>query len=195
MAKNYWLGIPCESENIEKILGEILRVKSCTVYPRPWERMGIEVNKNISLDILFRKITKVVKELKAIAKKSGEVWLATDEDREGEAISGLFVKSWFDPTQQSELFSTRVPSPQSRISTDSPHSKYDLVKPSRLDAFLKDRGIWIVAGIVRRWAWRITWVLACKRLMFVLSRWKRKGNQCFYPTSSFKIEAFFTAKM
>ena len=30
---------------------------------------------------------KVVKELKGLAKKSGEVWLATDEDREGEAIS------------------------------------------------------------------------------------------------------------
>ena len=30
---------------------------------------------------------KVVKELKSIAKKSGEVWLASDEDREGESIS------------------------------------------------------------------------------------------------------------
>src|SRR5690606_3796908 len=30
---------------------------------------------------------KVVRELKQLAKKSEEVWLATDEDREGEAIS------------------------------------------------------------------------------------------------------------
>src|SRR5690606_34169950 len=30
---------------------------------------------------------KVVKELRSLAKKAGEVWLATDEDREGEAIS------------------------------------------------------------------------------------------------------------
>src|SRR5690606_33820116 len=30
---------------------------------------------------------KVVKELRSLAKKSEEVWLATDEDREGEAIS------------------------------------------------------------------------------------------------------------
>ena len=30
---------------------------------------------------------KVVNELKSLAKKSDEVWLATDEDREGEAIS------------------------------------------------------------------------------------------------------------
>jgi DNA topoisomerase I len=30
--------------------------------------------------------TKVVSELKALAKKSDKVWIATDEDREGEAI-------------------------------------------------------------------------------------------------------------
>jgi DNA topoisomerase-1 len=29
----------------------------------------------------------VVKELRSIAKKSDEVWLASDEDREGESIS------------------------------------------------------------------------------------------------------------
>lgn len=30
--------------------------------------------------------TKVVSELKALAKKADKVWIATDEDREGEAI-------------------------------------------------------------------------------------------------------------
>ena len=50
--------------------------------------MGIDVNNNYKPRyIVPEEKQKVVKELKSLAKKSGEVWLATDEDREGEAIS------------------------------------------------------------------------------------------------------------
>jgi DNA topoisomerase-1 len=50
--------------------------------------MGIDLNNKYKPRyIVPEDKAKVVKELKSIAKKSGEVWLATDEDREGEAIS------------------------------------------------------------------------------------------------------------
>ncbi len=50
--------------------------------------MGIDVKHNYKPRyIVPEDKQKVVKELKQLAKKSQEVWLATDEDREGEAIS------------------------------------------------------------------------------------------------------------
>ncbi len=50
--------------------------------------MGIDMEKNYKPTyIVPQEKEKVVKELKQFAKKSDEVWLATDEDREGEAIS------------------------------------------------------------------------------------------------------------
>ena len=50
--------------------------------------MGIDIKNNYKPRyIVPEEKEKVVKELKQLAKKSGEVWLATDEDREGEAIS------------------------------------------------------------------------------------------------------------
>lgn len=51
--------------------------------------MGIDM-KTIIISPVTRFLTKeekVVKELKQMAKKADEVWLASDEDREGESIS------------------------------------------------------------------------------------------------------------
>ncbi len=50
--------------------------------------MGIDIKNNFKPRyIVPEEKQKVVKELKQLAKKSDEVWLASDEDREGEAIS------------------------------------------------------------------------------------------------------------
>jgi len=91
MAKNLLIvESPAKAKTIEKILGEDFEVKSCYGHIRDLEKveMGIDVNNNYEPRyIVPEEKQKVVKELKSIAKKSGEVWLATDEDREGEAIS------------------------------------------------------------------------------------------------------------
>src|SRR5439155_14423015 len=72
------------------ILGEEFEVKSCYGHIRDLEKddMGIDINNNYKprYKVPADK-EKVVKELKGIAKKSSEVWLATDGEREGEAIS------------------------------------------------------------------------------------------------------------
>src|SRR6476660_2004489 len=81
---------PAKAKTIEKILGEEFQVKSCYGHIRDLEKdeMGIDVNNNYEPRyIVPEEKQKVVKELKSLAKKSDEVWLATDEDREGEAIS------------------------------------------------------------------------------------------------------------
>lgn len=81
---------PAKAKTIEKILGPDFEVKSCYGHIRDLVKddMGIDVNNNFEPTYKVPPDKeKVVKELKQIAKKSDEVWLATDEDREGEAIS------------------------------------------------------------------------------------------------------------
>jgi len=91
MAKNLLIvESPAKAKTIEKILGKDFEVKSCFGHIRDLEKgdMGIDVQNNFQPRyIVPEDKEKVVKELKQIAKKSDEVWLATDEDREGEAIS------------------------------------------------------------------------------------------------------------
>ncbi|HWJ30185.1 MAG TPA: toprim domain-containing protein, partial [Flavisolibacter sp.] len=81
---------PAKAKTIEKILGGDFEVKSCYGHIRDLEKddMGIDIKNNYKPRYIVPDEKKrVVTELKQLAKKSNEVWLATDEDREGEAIS------------------------------------------------------------------------------------------------------------
>jgi DNA topoisomerase I len=91
MAKNLLIvESPAKAKTIEKILGKDFEVKSCFGHIRDLEKadMGIDISNNFQPKyIVSPDKTKVVNDLKALAKKSEEVWLASDEDREGESIS------------------------------------------------------------------------------------------------------------
>lgn len=80
---------PAKAKTIEKILGKDFTVKSCYGHIRDLAKkdMGIDIQNNFEPHyIISEDKEKVVKELQRLAKDA-EVWLATDEDREGEAIS------------------------------------------------------------------------------------------------------------
>ena len=91
MAKNLLIvESPAKAKTIEAILGKDFEVKSCFGHIRDLEKndMGIDVNNSFTPKyIVPAEKERVVKELKALAKKADEVWLASDEDREGESIS------------------------------------------------------------------------------------------------------------
>src|SRR3954471_13454492 len=91
MAKNLLIvESPAKAKTIEKILGPDFEVKSCFGHIRDLEKedMGIDIKNHFKPRyIVSEDKQKVVSELRSVAKRSGEVWLATDEDREGEAIS------------------------------------------------------------------------------------------------------------
>lgn len=80
---------PAKAKTIEKILGKDYTVMSCFGHIRDLEKkeFGIDIKNNYKPQyIIPDDKKKVVTELKKAAKDA-EVWLATDEDREGEAIS------------------------------------------------------------------------------------------------------------
>ena len=91
MAKNLLIvESPAKAKTIEGILGKDFEVKSCYGHIRDLEKndMGIDINNNFTPKyIVPAEKEKVVRDLKSIAKKADEVWLASDEDREGESIS------------------------------------------------------------------------------------------------------------
>jgi DNA topoisomerase I len=91
MAKNLLIvESPAKAKTIEKILGKDFEVRSCYGHIRDLEKndMGVDIAHNFTPRyIVPDEKTKVVSELRSYAKKSKEVWLASDEDREGESIS------------------------------------------------------------------------------------------------------------
>ena len=93
---------PAKARTIAKFLGGDFTVKSSVGHIRdlPKKNMGVDVDKGFEPNYEISPDKKqVVAELKQLAKKAETVWLATDEDREGEAIAwhlcealGLSVK-------------------------------------------------------------------------------------------------------
>ncbi len=81
---------PTNAKTISKFLGKNFNVKSSFGHVRdlPKSKLGVDVEHNFEPHyIISRDKTKVAKELKEAAKKADAVLFATDEDREGEAIS------------------------------------------------------------------------------------------------------------
>jgi DNA topoisomerase-1 len=91
MAKNLVIvESPAKAKTIEKFLGKDFTVKSCFGHIRdlPKDNDAIDVDKGyLPKYVVPTDKKKVVNELKQLAKKAELVWLASDEDREGEAIS------------------------------------------------------------------------------------------------------------
>ncbi|MFM2267029.1 MAG: hypothetical protein RL757_470 [Bacteroidota bacterium] len=81
---------PAKAKTIEKILGSDFTVRSSMGHIRDLERKGlaIEIENDFHPNYVITEDKKrLVNELRQAVKTHQEVWLATDEDREGEAIS------------------------------------------------------------------------------------------------------------
>lgn len=81
---------PAKAKTIGKFLGKNYKVKASVGHVRdlPKSTLGIDIENNYKPKyITIRGKGPVVKELKDEAKKSDKIFLATDPDREGEAIS------------------------------------------------------------------------------------------------------------
>ncbi len=81
---------PAKAKTIGKFLGNRYKVVASVGHVRdlPKSKMGIDIDNNFNPQYInIRGKGDVIKELKKEAKKAGKVLLATDPDREGEAIS------------------------------------------------------------------------------------------------------------
>ena len=91
MAKNLVVvESPAKAKTIQKYLGRnyVVRASFGHVRDLPKSTMGVTINGDVEVKYLVPKDKKeVVKELAEQLKKAETLWLATDLDREGEAIA------------------------------------------------------------------------------------------------------------
>jgi DNA topoisomerase I len=202
MAKNLLIvESPAKAKTIEEILGKDFEVKSCYGHIRDLEKgdMGIDIKNNYKPRYIVPvDKEKVVKELKAIAKKSGEVWLATDEDREGEAISWhLCEVLGLDPATTKRIVFHEITKPAIQSAVTKPRTvDMNLVNAQQARRIL-DR---IVGFELSPVLWRKMSMknnLSAGRVQSVAVRIiaeREREINAFTAVSSFKIEALFTAK-
>jgi DNA topoisomerase-1 len=190
---------PAKAKTIEKILGNDFDVRSCYGHIRDLEKddMGIDLNNHYlpRYKVPEDKL-KVVSELKSLAKKSKEVWLASDEDREGESISWHLAEVLgLDPKETKRIVFHEITAPAIKKAVANPRKiNMDLVNAQqarrvldRLVGFELSPVLWkkvqpsLSAGRVQSVAVRL-----------IVDR-EREINH-FAPESSYKVEAFFAAK-
>ena len=192
---------PAKAKTIEKYLGEDFEVKSCYGHIRDLEKdkMGIDLKNNYQPKyIISADKEKIVKELKAYAKKAKHVWLATDEDREGEAISWhLCEVLGLDPKNTKRIVFHEITKPAIQKAVQQPRTlNMNLVDAQQARRIL-DRivGFEISPVLWRKMSMRNA--LSAGRVQSVAVRLiverEREINQ-FKTESAYKIEAFFTAK-
>ena len=192
---------PAKAKTIEKILGSDFEVKSCYGHIRDLEKddMGIDVNNQYQPRyIVPEDKERVVKELRQLAKKADEVWLASDEDREGESISWHLAEVLgLDPKTTKRIVFHEITAPAIKKAVAQPRLiNMNLVNAQqarrvldRLVGFELSPVLWRKIGMQRS--------LSAGRVQSVAVRLiverEREINH-FIPESSYKIEAIFAAK-
>ena len=201
MAKNLLIvESPAKAKTIEKILGKDFTVKSSYGHIRDLEKdeMGIDVNNNY---LPRYKVPddkqRVVSELKQLSKKHDEVWLATDEDREGEAISWhLCEVLGLNPAETKRIVFHEITKPAIRAAVNNPRTvDMNLVNAQQARRVV-DR---IVGFELSPVLWRKMSMgssLSAGRVQSVAVRLiaeREREINAFTSTSNFKIEAAFAA--
>jgi len=192
---------PAKAKTIEKILGKDFEVKSCYGHIRDLEKagMGIDIEKNYKPTYIVPvEKQKVVNDLKRLSKKSDEVWLATDEDREGEAISWhLCEVLGLDPKTTKRIVFHEITKPAIQSAVQNPRTvDMNLVNAQQARRVL-DRivGFELSPVLWRKISMRNN--LSAGRVQSVAVRLiaeREREINAFATQSNFKLEAWFTAK-
>ena len=201
MAKNLLIvESPAKAKTIEKILGKDFEVKSSFGHIRDLEKdeMGIDLqNKFQPRYIVPTDKAKVVSDLKKAAKDK-EVWLASDEDREGESISWHLAEVLgLNPHTTKRIVFHEITAPAIKKAVETPRNiDMNLVNAQqarrvldRIVGFELSPVLWRKIGMQRG--------LSAGRVQSVAVRLiverEREINQ-FIAESTYKIEAIFSAK-
>jgi DNA topoisomerase-1 len=201
MAKNLLIvESPAKAKTIEAILGKDFEVKSCFGHIRDLEKndMGIDIQNHFKPKyIVPADKERVVKELKSIAKNSREVWLASDEDREGESISWHLAEVLnLDPKTTKRIVFHEITKPAIEKAVQNPRLiNMDLVNAQqarrvvdRLVGFELSPVLWRKIGM--------SGGLSAGRVQSVavkLIAEKEREINAFKATGSFKIDAVLAA--
>jgi len=198
MAKNLVIvESPAKAKTIEKFLGKDFKVESSFghISDLPSKELGVDVEGDFDPKYEVSKDKKaVVKKLKDLAKKAEMVWLASDEDREGEAIAWHLAETLkLDKDKTKRIVFHEITKTAIQKAIENPRGiDYDLVDAQQARRVL-DR---IVGYELSPVLWRkVKGGLSAGRVQSVSVRLiveKERDIQGFTPVGSYRIDAEFS---
>ena len=198
MAKNLVIvESPAKAKTIEKFLGKDFKVESSFghISDLPSKELGVDVEGDFKPKYEVSKDkTAVVKKLKDLAKKAEMVWLASDEDREGEAIAWHLAETLqLDKNKTKRIVFHEITKSAILKAIENPRGiDYDLVDAQQARRVL-DR---IVGYELSPVLWRkVKGGLSAGRVQSVSVRLiveKEREIQEFTPVGSYRVDAEFS---
>ncbi|MBD3583324.1 type I DNA topoisomerase [Flavobacterium selenitireducens] len=198
MAKNLVIvESPAKAKTIEKFLGKDFQVESSYghIADLPSKEIGVDVEHGFKPKYEVSPDKKaLVKKLKDLSKNAETVWLASDEDREGEAISWHLAEELkLDKSKTKRIVFHEITKTAILKAIDNPRGiNYDLVDAQQARRVL-DR---LVGYELSPVLWRkVKGGLSAGRVQSVAVRLiveRERDIQNFKPVASFSIAAEFT---
>ncbi|GAA3557132.1 type I DNA topoisomerase [Snuella lapsa] len=198
MAKNLVIvESPAKAKTIEKFLGKEYTVESSFghISDLPSKELGVDVEGDFKPKYEVSKDKKaVVKKLKELAKKADMVWLASDEDREGEAIAWHLAEALkLNKDKTKRIVFHEITKTAIQRAIENPRGiDYDLVDAQQARRVL-DR---IVGYELSPVLWRkVKGGLSAGRVQSVSVRLiveRERDIQSFTPEASYRIDAEFS---
>ena len=188
---------PAKAKTIEKYLGPNYKVSSSYghISDLPKKEIGIDFENNFKPKYIISNDKKdVVKQLKKQASQADTVWLASDEDREGEAIAWhLYESLKLDKSKTKRIVFREITKNAILKAIDNPREiNYNLVNAQQARRII-DR---LVGFEISPILWRkVKGGLSAGRVQSVALRLlvdKENEINDFVPKSSFKISALFS---
>ena len=200
MAKNLVIvESPAKAKTIEKFLGNDYKVASSFghIADLPSKELGVDVDNNFEPKYIVDKDKKaLVKSLRDLVKKADTVWLASDEDREGEAISWHLSETLgLDKKNTKRIVFNSITKSAIQKAIENPRDiNYNLVNAQQARRVL-DR---LVGYELSPVLWKkIKPGLSAGRVQSVAVRLiveRERDISVFNPVASFKISAEFATK-
>ncbi|MEM1337868.1 MAG: type I DNA topoisomerase [Bacteroidota bacterium] len=187
---------PAKAKTIERFLGKDYQVASSFghIADLPSKELGVDVDNNFKPKYVVDKEKKtLVKKLKDLAKKAETIWLASDEDREGEAISWHLAEALgLDKAKTKRIVFNSITKSAIQRAIENPRSiNYDLVNAQQARRVL-DR---LVGYELSPVLWKkIKPGLSAGRVQSVAVRLiveREREIEGFTPEPSFRVKASF----
>ncbi len=200
MAKNLVIvESPAKAKTIEKFLGKEFKVTSSFghIADLPSKELGVDVEGDFTPKYIVSRDKKaLVKELKGLADKAEMVWLASDEDREGEAIAWHLAESLdLEDEKTKRIVFHEITKSAILKAIENPRKiDYNLVNAQQARRVL-DR---LVGYELSPVLWRkVKGGLSAGRVQSVAVRLiveREREIESFNPVASFRIDAEFIAE-
>lgn len=191
---------PAKAKTIEKFLGPDYKVMSSYGHVRDLKKKGMSVNVETDFSPVYEispEKRDLVKQLKSEAAKADKVWLASDEDREGEAIAWhLYEVLGLKPENTKRIVFHEITKPAILHAIENPRD----IDINRVNAQQARRVLDRIVGFeLSPVLWKkIKPALSAGRVQSVTVRLiceREKEIQAFESTPFFRVNAVFTTPL